>query len=205
MDTQAQIAKKANNLTESIQRAFITFGTPKIDPVFGSLDYWKVSLVMQNAGDTATKHLDFYPGIWHEDMTVYEKIPNLEQDNPDTKEWVIKKGDKPFRYSIGPKAQIEVGPYIIDSLTVRRIRDTKLKLYVTGFANYNDVFNDIIVHKTKVCFIIMGKMGNPGNTGLYGTERVVLPEIAELSSRPCLHNNCTDDECTEYESQPPSG
>src|SRR5271166_4729589 len=62
------------------------------------------------------------------------------------------------RWSLGPKGKISIGPYIVDHAAAQRIRDNGLGWYLTGFAT-----NDTELHRTKICFRILGTSGNPGN------------------------------------------
>jgi hypothetical protein len=191
-------------ISRASQRAFVVANDLSITPIMNAdntVSYWEVAAVIENAGNTSTRDLNVYSGVWWEDLSLYEKVPSLRPSNPDAEEWEFHN-KSPNRWDLGPKAKITTPPYIISNELAERLREKPFAIFIFGTAFYYDVVGGWRKHKTKFCYRLFGWKGDTDNIGKYGTMRVELPKIAGLSSRPCVQNNCTDDECPPEQPAP---
>lgn len=187
----------------NVQRAFVIADDLEIVPVIGAEgkpDYWKVSPMLENGGNTGTRDMHFFPGFMRDKRTV---MPELKRLDPDQTE--VEFSTRPtFPAALGPKAKIPQATYIISRDDVADMKTGKLAIYILGAALYRDVFDDTPMHITKFCFRLFGTIGNTGISSTYGLNAVKLREVDGLSARMCAHNNCTDSECPRqgYSYQP---
>ena len=77
-------------ISRASQRAFVVANDLSITPIMNAdntVSYWEVAAVIENAGNTSTRDLNVYSGVWWEDLSLYEKVPSLHPSNPDAEEW----------------------------------------------------------------------------------------------------------------------
>lgn len=190
------------------QRAMVVSDDLKISPATDdghNIVYTMISETIENSGNTPTRNLQVYAGMYWEDNALYKKVPSLRRADPDTTELELSSATLPNRWILGPKDKITLPSYLIPETYANDMRSRALSVYILGVAYYYDTVGGTEHHKTKFCFKLSGWSGDPDNTGKWGTRRVDLTTVIPvISSRPCFHNNCTDHECGP-EQKPPSG
>jgi hypothetical protein len=189
------------------QRAFVVPNNLSITPLSPdgkTAALWVLVVTLENAGNTPTQELKVRAGIFEDDLTIYKSVPNLRRVDPDLTEVRIAEGDE-YNWVLGPKHQVPVPAFLIEEGAAQQLRDDTLAVYVIGVATYFDTVGGKERHKTKFCFNISGWTGSADNVARWGTRRVALPRIPNVSSRPCFHNNCTDKDCGEEQQFPVFG
>jgi hypothetical protein len=181
---------KANQFA---QRAFVVadeVAIVPVGPVEGGLpNNWTVSAILENGGTTATRNMTFFPGIARFNKEQISKALDF-----DTMDVYFERG-KRFPLALGPHARIPAYTYVISKDDAAQIAAGD-RAYITGEARYYDVFDGTPEYVTKFCFRIFGKVGgNNGMTSTWGFDPTNMTEIPGLSYRPCLRNNCTDEDC----------
>jgi hypothetical protein len=135
-----------------------------------AVEYWRITPVFENNGNTATKRMI----SGHSALLTDKELPP-KFDFPDTR---FPPDGQPFFLSrdlIGPHAQINGAPYILSIEEILAIRDGKKKFYIWGWSDYDDIFEGTERHRTEYCYqlAILYDPRNPNNTaalgmGLYG-------------------------------------
>jgi hypothetical protein len=156
--------------------------------VNGDILYWKVSPMIENAGNTATKDLHYYLGRFDIVPVVGLVMNGIDPDKSD-----VEFSSLPNAVALGPHSKMLGTTILITKDEAAQMRDQKLTVTILGQAAYRDIYDRS--HETIFCYRILGETGVSGDIGLYGTKASVPQVNAELSYRMCGRNNCTDKEC----------
>lgn len=182
MSTQAGIANDANNLTKSIQRAFVYATDVELTPFRDSnrkLQYWRVSLNLENTGATPTKEIRWVVNPLYGPST-----------NPEFEEIEIRR-DAVNLALLGPHMKVPFWDGIINRAAEEKIIKGQ-EFYILGLVDYVDVFDETFWHVTKFCFHIYGA---PWNDKLSATAMDLLIDSIDLRFNMCRRNNCADRAC----------
>jgi hypothetical protein len=155
----------------SVERAFVFLREIEIYP---ATDKSMISFLprWENSGQTPARNLQNMAN-W------YYFVPDM----PDNFDFSDQCDKVPSWITIGPKATIFMSFLEIDRERIDGVIDGKGKLYIWGWAEYDDVFPESRPHRTEFCLQVIMK-GVPG-------------EDCGVSIRFQLHrnHNATDDEC----------
>lgn len=174
----AEVAIQNTNIAKdaliSSQKAFVfvkEISATRIPSSPVNADSWRVTAILENTGGTPTKHLMMdinwksFTGGLPDDFTFPDSNKN------------------PFHAFIGPKGIIHsIHVDIPSALIEPRIK--REDIYVWGWVDYNDVFNDTPRHRTEFCYKICYEIIKPGG----------IPEHY-MSFQMHRKYNAADDEC----------
>jgi hypothetical protein len=168
------------------ERAFVFVKSPIfngiLDSVTNKIVAWQVSVRWENGGETPTRYLNI--------LIQREPVP-------------LRNGPLPEAYAffnaafpgialapalIGPKAVIDSDQLGVGIDEMIAVRDNTQRLYIWGWAEYDDVFPGTPRHRTEFCYRIF-VTGDPTD-----------PSPGKFSFRWSLHNahNGADDECLAH-------
>lgn len=193
-EKSADAAKKSAEIAERAliagQRAFISVSfdrTAIIDPETGKITAWSFTPVWYNAGDTPTREMQN-----HVNIRVFDgPLPN-DWDFPDL--WSANTNPDirlPTPLGAAPKGAVSGQKVGISIDQMREIIAGPKRLYMWGWATYNDVFPKTPMHVTRFAIQILAG-GDPSNKDKISFEF------------PFIHKyNCSDEEC-EYQGYPAS-
>ena len=210
MQTQADIAKVANNINISVQRASVNAGQLKMEKYVVQNDaerkraFWRFSPIFTNDGSTSTKNLFIYtvgqvsavptksgdgsiifkPEATTRSATLIFSIPIFSQKPPA----VFFPPDPQDGFDKG-KIGIYIGPHGSVNLSSVSIPEDDLindiksgyGLHVFGETKYKDTLRDQVEHITKFCYSVSGDFSIGG-------------EFSPVQNF-CPHWNCADEEC----------
>ena len=165
----AQAAEQ--NTNSSLIASNRAFGIPKgysaltanIGPD-GGLRQWLFFPIFENSGTTPTKYMRYHVNIWPGEGDWSPEITGFADLWADG----MPQEDAPI--FLGPKATTwgaTLGLHIVDLDNVRRGRK---RIFVWGWADYNDIFPNTPRHRTEFCheIIVMGDPQNPAHISFRG-------------------------------------
>jgi len=147
---------------------------PQIDAGTGKVVGWLLAVVWKNSGMTPTRN-----------MYARVSIKPFPATLPDDFDFPDIGGGENVRLLVGPGAEIESSPLRIhdDVILVLAGKSDVARLYMWGWAEYNDIYEGTPRHRTEFCYewSITGDVTN----------------YERLSFRYTLHrkHNGADDEC----------
>jgi hypothetical protein len=139
--------------------------------------WWSIVPIWENSGSTFTKHL----------------ITNIN--------WSFRDDDLPndFGYPpndlgygttalIGPRSSIRGAEVTFTGADLIPVQNGTKRLFIWGFAQYNDVFEKTAQRKTLFCYRLYPIRGDV-------TRRIGDDNIVEITFNNCLRHNCADEDC----------
>ena len=157
---------------------------------------WRINPVWENGGATPTKHMRAHicaqivkTSAAHEGGDMPEDF-----DFPDTASMddIDEAPDTPSSMALGPKATAEGEPVVIHVATLFQVWQGKKRLFLWGWADYDDRFRDSPRHRTEFCVELFFR-GDPSKGDFFGI-------------RHYRRHNGFDDECRRkpqpYEAKP---
>jgi hypothetical protein len=131
----------SENMTAVTRRAFVVYKAIAVHRVVndaGETIARRLNLFWENAGVTPTSNMVSQFGF----HAFTGAMPD-DFNFPDSTEFT--------RMTIGPKQTIEMGDMDIPIEIVRMAKTGKARLYVWGWADYNDIFYNTPRHRTEIC------------------------------------------------------
>jgi hypothetical protein len=174
---QYRVSKQVNATGQNARRAFVIPKEVRLSPVRtvdGSIDYWRLSAILENAGESAAAK-----------TTISIQPLSGPAVNPEKIEIPVH-GTDTWTGEIGPHQDISVFDAIVTRTGVEKIIKGQ-EIFVLGTADYRDVFG--ATHATKFCFHVYG-----------GPRSGAMPEGAinlridktDLAFDLCRHNNAAN-------------
>lgn len=134
-----QLVQESRNSLESTQRAFVFIKTFEVRNI---PDPKKLIILPQweNSGDTPTKN-----------MLNHVNWAYFEHDLPDDFDFPDFSGEERTPTLIGPHATQYTSPLEIDAQHIDSVIAGKQRIYIWGWAEYDDVFSATSRHRTEFC------------------------------------------------------
>jgi hypothetical protein len=182
----------SNKISRDQARAFvngsITISTKMSGP---NGDYWIVRPQIVNAGNSAASSVTGVIGVaMFNPARLAKSNINVAPVDPDKSEITI--GGQPLAFnSVAPHSVSQYGAFNISVDDAKKMRDAGDSVYVLGRLDYSS-FDEH--HMTKFCVRLYGSSVSTDNFAEWGDRVITLFESgnADLASRPCYKNNCTD-------------
>lgn len=133
-----QMVKETVISSQNAQRAFVFI--KNFDVNFQQVNQVIINPVWENSGDTPTKKMRN-----HVNWTYFVTDIPPDFDFPDI------TGEESTAVLIGPHATLNTSPLEINMQCIDNVAQGKGHLYIWGWAEYNDVFENTNRHRTEFC------------------------------------------------------
>ncbi|MGA2410449.1 MAG: hypothetical protein ABSG46_08695 [Candidatus Binataceae bacterium] len=126
------------------------------------IDFWRITPVWENSGDTPTKYLSSY-----QSGALMDGEPPKDFKYPDTA-FPAGQEVKISHDFIGPRGQLNGAPFNLAIADVLEMRKGTKKFFIWGWFDYNDLFKGTERHRTEYCCQILVVLDptNPNNVAL---------------------------------------
>jgi hypothetical protein len=141
-------ARVSEDALTKLERAFVSFSTKTValsDPITNVIHTYRITMEVKNSGHTPTKGYyshaswDGFLGDIPKDFTYPDKGVSGEEPKPNVPGF------------IGPGENVSSGRLFIPIAFMEAARQGHIRLYVWGWAEYDDVFVGTPPHRTEFC------------------------------------------------------
>ncbi|GEM_PF-3468615 len=144
-----QMVKETMKSSQNVQRAFVFIKNIDVMVIPHQIKTIIIP-VWENSGDTPTKKMRNYVN--------WQYFPT---DIPQHFDFPDHFGEESTAMIIGPHATIPASPLEIENIYIDNILAGQGHLYIWGWAEYNDVFDKTIRHRTEFCNeVLISKMAD---------------------------------------------